>query len=101
LDVLRVPEAVAIITGLGYPTYFLVIIGVWKILGTIVILAPRMPLLKEWAYAGIVFDLTGAAASHLANGDSADKWILPLVATAITFASWALRPESRKLARAA
>jgi uncharacterized membrane protein YphA (DoxX/SURF4 family) len=96
-DALRIPEAVEIITGLGYPSYFLVIIGVWKILGALAILAPKMPLIKEWAYAGIFFDLTGAAASHVAKGDGPDKWAMPIVAIGILFASWWLRPESRKL----
>lgn len=63
-------------------------------------LAPRFPRLKEWAYAGIVFDLTGAAVSHAASGDGAAKVITPLVMVAITIASWSLRPHSRKLAAA-
>jgi uncharacterized membrane protein YphA (DoxX/SURF4 family) len=84
-------------THLGYPTYFVVILGVWKVLGGAVVVIPGLPRLKEWAYAGMVFDLTGAAASHAAMGDPAGKIITPLVITGIVMASWALRPESRKL----
>lgn len=82
---------------LGYPAYFVTLLGLWKVLGGLAILAPRLPLLKEWAYAGIAFDLTGAAFSHGAAGDPAAKVIVPLVLLGITAASWALRPASRKL----
>lgn len=97
-DLTRSPQVVEGMTHLGYPAYFATILGVWKLLGAAAVLAPRFPRLKEWAYAGIVFDLTGAAASHAASGDDAGKVITPLVLLAIAGASWALRPESRKLA---
>ncbi len=84
-------------THLGYPTYVVIILGVWKILGGIVVLGPRLPRLKEWAYAGMIFDLTGAAASHAAVSDPVDKVVAPLVIAGIVMASWYLRPESRKL----
>jgi hypothetical protein len=83
---------------LGYPLYFFAILGFWKILGAIAILVPRYPRLKEWAYAGIFFDLTGAAASVAAVGGYgayAFHVIAPLVIAGITVASWALRPPSR------
>jgi hypothetical protein len=82
---------------LGYPVYFVSLLGVWKVLGGIAILAPRLPRLKEWAYAGIAFDLTGAAFSHVAVGDPPGKAVAPLVILAIAAASWALRPASRAL----
>lgn len=82
---------------LGYPPYFVLILGTWKVLGGIVVLIPRLPRLKEWAYAGMIFDLTGAAASHAAVGDPAGKIATPLIIAGIVMASWALRPESRKL----
>lgn len=85
---------------LGYPLYFFHILGFWKILGAIAILAPRFPRLKEWAYAGIFFDLTGAAASNaVVGGYGAYGFhiIAPLILVALTVASWALRPESRKI----
>jgi hypothetical protein len=96
-DVLRIRPVIEGITHLGYPGYFCVILGVWKILGAVALLAPRFPRLKEWAYAGTVFDLTGAAASHLAVGDSAIELIAPIVLTGLTFASWALRPPARRI----
>lgn len=82
---------------LGYPAYFGVIIGVWKVLGAIAVLAPRLPRLKEWAYAGMVFDLTGAVASHAAVGDEAIKILTPLILIGAVVASWALRPGDRAL----
>jgi hypothetical protein len=78
--------------------YFFAILGVWKVLGAIAILVPRFPRLKEWAYAGIFFDLTGAAVSCAAVGGYgayAFHIIAPLVLTVLTVASWALRPQSR------
>jgi hypothetical protein len=85
---------------LGYPMYFFGILGFWKVLGAIAILVPRYPRLKEWAYAGIFFDLTGAAASCAAVGGYGAYGfhvIAPLVLTGLTVASWALRPESRTI----
>ena len=91
-------EVRAALDHLGYPLYFASILGVWKLLGVAAIVAPRVPRLKEWAYAGFVFDLTAAAASHAFVGDSAADIIAPLVFLALVVASWALRPESRRLA---
>ena len=91
------PTATATAHALGYPLYFLTILGVWKLLGAAALLAPRLPLLKEWAYAGIFFDLTGAAASHAASGDAAGKVATPLVFLLLAAASWALRPSARRL----
>ena len=85
---------------LGYPMYFFGILGFWKVLGAIAILVPRFPRLKEWAYAGIFFDLTGAAASVAAVGGYgayAFHVIAPLVIAGLAVASWALRPESRTI----
>ena len=85
---------------LNYPTYFFAILGLWKVLGTIAILVPRFPRLKEWAYAGIFFDLTGAAVSCAAVGGYGAYGfhvIAPLLLTAFTVASWALRPQSRTI----
>jgi DoxX-like family len=85
---------------LGYPMYFFAILGFWKVLGAIAILVPRFPRLKEWAYAGIFFDLTGAAASCAAVGGYGAYGfhvIAPLMITAFTVASWALRPPSRTI----
>ncbi|MFO0663995.1 MAG: DoxX family protein [Polyangiaceae bacterium] len=99
-DLSRAPEVAKGMAALGYPLYFLTILGVWKVLGALAIVAPGMPRLKEWAYAGIVFDLTGAAASHAFSGDPMGKVVTPIVILAIAAASWALRPEPRKLTSA-
>ncbi len=90
------PESVVkIMTHLGYPDYFAKIIGIWKILGAIALLAPRLPRLKEWAYAGIFFDLTGAAASHFAVKDPVSETVTPLVILGIVAASWcSVRPPA-------
>lgn len=83
---------------LGYPGYFVTILGAWQVLGGLAILAPRFARLKEWAYAGIAFDLTGAAFTHFSMGHSTGKVIVPLVILVVAAASWALRPASRTLA---
>ena len=85
---------------LRYPMYFCAILGFWKILGAIAILVPRFPRLKEWAYAGIFFDLTGAAVSVAAvgvYGAYAFHILAPLIIAGLTVASWALRPQSRTI----
>jgi hypothetical protein len=85
---------------LHYPAYFVTILGFWKVAGAIAILIPRYPRLKEWAYAGIFFDLTGAAASCAAVGGYGAYGfhiIAPLLIAVLTVASWALRPDSRKI----
>jgi uncharacterized membrane protein YphA (DoxX/SURF4 family) len=96
-DVAQPADVMKAMTDLRYPTYVATILGVWKILGSVAVLAPRLPRLKEWAYAGMLFDLTGASASHAAVGDSAGKVATPLIILGIVMASWALRPESRTL----
>jgi len=77
-DVLQIPEAVEVFKHLGYPTYLLPFIGIAKILGVVAILIPGFQRLKEWAYAGLVFDLVGALYSHLAVGDPPGSWVFPV-----------------------
>ncbi len=89
-DVISHPEAIKIFQHLGYPSYLLPFIGVAKILGVIAILAPGLPRLKEWAYAGLVFDLIGAFYSHMAVGDPVSAWIFSLIALALVTASYFL-----------
>jgi len=86
-----------VITHLGYPPYVLTILGIWKLLGGVGLFVPGLPRLKEWAYAGIFFELTGAAASWVLHGDNASELIAPLILTVLAIASWALRPPSRTL----
>ena len=92
------PFVADVLAGLGYPVYVLWIIGIWKILGAIALVVPGFPRLKEWAYAGIVFELSGAVASLAACGRTADL-IAPLFLLGLALASWALRPPSRTLGK--
>ncbi len=82
---------------LGYPPYFATILGVWKLPGAAVLLAPRLPRLKEWAYAGAFFDMSGAVASHIFSGDTVVQYLWPLFFAVCVITSWATRPESRVL----
>ena len=96
----RVPGVVDGFVRLGYPLYFVTILGFWKVAGAIAILVPRFPRLKEWAYAGIFFDLTGAAASCAAVGGYGAYGfhiIAPLIIAGFLMTSWALRPPSRTI----
>jgi uncharacterized membrane protein YphA (DoxX/SURF4 family) len=92
-----VPHFAADMAHLGYPGYFLAILGIWKLLGAAAIVAPRLARLKEWAYAGMIFDAASAAVSRLALGDGVVKIGFPLVIAAIVMLSWALRPRGRRL----
>ena len=82
---------------LGYPLYMMAILGTWKVLGSITLLAPRFPRLKEWAYAGMFFNMTGAAVSHLVVADEAWHVYYTASLAIVVLVSWALRPESRTL----
>ncbi|NIG55685.1 DoxX family protein [Chitinophaga sp. Cy-1792] len=84
-------------TELGFPVYILKLLGIWKILGTIAILVPRFPLVKEWAYAGMFFLTTGALYSHFMVHDGFDKIYPSLLLLALTLISWYFRPANRKL----
>jgi hypothetical protein len=97
-DLLRIEYVRGVFVHLGYPFYLLTILGVWKLPGAAVILAPGLPRLKEWAYAGVFFEYSGAAASHFLVHDAVGKWLGPLIFAAMTMASYALRPPERRLA---
>jgi uncharacterized membrane protein YphA (DoxX/SURF4 family) len=91
-------DMIDLVMPLGYPTYLLYIIGVWKILGVIVILLPGFKLAKEWAYAGFFFVMTGAFISHLASGDhSLQGFIGPFMQTIFVILSWYFRPGNRRI----
>ncbi|WP_136667993.1 DoxX family protein [Flavobacterium sp. H122] len=94
----QVKEVVAGFEPLGYPTYFISVIGFWKVMAIIAILLPKLPLIKEWAYAGIFFAMTGASISHIAVNDSLFHIIVPMVIAGLAIFSWYLRPADRKLA---
>ena len=91
------PPGVYGIKELGYPVYFLTIIGIWKILGVVAVLIPKFPLLKEWAYAGFFFLTTGAIFSHIGAGRSVNELLPSLLLLALTIVSWYFRPANRKL----
>jgi hypothetical protein len=103
-NVMHAEQAVAGMIRLGYPLHFMNILGVWKILGACAILAPRLPRLKEWAYAGMIFDLTGAAVAHASVRDadatmgSTGHILAPLGLALLVVVSWALRPQARTVA---
>ncbi len=91
------PPGVYGITHLGYPIYFLTILGIWKLLGVAALLIPRFPLLKEWAYAGFFFAMSGAVFSHIAVGDSINEIFPSLLLLILTVISWYFRPADRKI----
>ncbi|MEO5890316.1 MAG: DoxX family protein [Ferruginibacter sp.] len=97
-QIFHAKEMVDLVVPLGYPLYFLSIIGTWKILGVIVILIPGFKLAKEWAYAGLFFVMTGALISHLASGDTSLQGIIgPVMQTVFIILSWYFRPADRKI----
>jgi hypothetical protein len=87
---------VDMIAHLGYPAYILTILGIWKILGVVVVLIPKFPLLKEWAYAGFFFAMSGAIFSHIAVGDPLNEMLPALLLLILTMVSWYFRPANRK-----
>ena len=97
VQLISVDEEVENITQLGYPAYILTIIGVWKMLGVATVLVPKFPLIKEWAYAGFFFAMSGAIISHLASADPIKEIFPPLLLLVLTVLSWYFRPANRKL----
>ncbi|MBC9798253.1 DoxX family protein [Sinomicrobium weinanense] len=85
------------ILNLGYPSYFMSILGTWKIIGVTVLLLPRFRLFKEWAYAGFFFAMTGAVFSHLANSEGIGEITAPALFAVLAVLSWRLRPSNRKI----
>lgn len=97
VQLMKIDEEVTMMDRLGYPAYFLTIIGVWKILGVIAILIPKFPLVKEWTYAGFIFAMSGAIFSHFAVGDEAKEFFGPALLLVLSVVSWYFRPADRKL----
>ncbi len=97
VQLMRIPEGVQSVTHLGYPEYLLTILGVWKILGIVVLLVPGLPVLKEWAYAGFFFVASGAMTSHLIMRDPFGEVFPSVLLLVLTVVSWYLRPEHRRL----
>ncbi len=96
VQLLQLKEETQMMAHLGYPFYFLTLLGVWKILGVIAVLIPKFGLVKEWAYAGFFFAMSGAVFSHLAVGDGVAELFGPVLLLVLTFLSWYLRPTDRR-----
>ena len=96
MGALRLEPFLGVIRHLGYPGYFMTILGLSYVLAGLTLLAPGVPRLKEWAYAGLVFNYTGAALSHLAARDGSETLIGPIIFGILTMASWSLRPPNRR-----
>ena len=96
-DLARLPYVASLVTHLGYPSYFLGLLGVWKVLAAAALLVPRRALLKEWAYAGCFFTYSGAIVSHLATGYALSELGILVPMVVLTVVSWALRPASRRV----
>lgn len=97
VQLIKMKEEVELMNHLGYPLYILTILGVWKLLGVLAVLAPRFPIVKEWAYAGFFFAMSGAIASHAAAGDEAITFFGPTLLLVLTIVSWYFRPADRKV----
>jgi uncharacterized membrane protein YphA (DoxX/SURF4 family) len=97
VQLIKMKEEAAMMAHLGYPLYMLTLLGVWKILGAAAVLIPKFPLVKEWAYAGFFFVMSGAVFSHLAVGDGAMEFFGPVLLLILTFVSWYFRPADRKI----
>lgn len=98
-DFFQIEYVRVILAHLGYPSYIDLILGPCKLAGAIVVFLPGFPRLKEWAYAGFVFNYYGAVASHVLAGDGPARWAPPLLLLLLTIGSWALRPADRRLPR--
>lgn len=97
VQLVKMKEEVEVFTHLGYPAYLLTILAVWKFLGVAAVLMPKFPLLKEWAYAGFFFVMSGAVFSHLACGDAASEYFGPVLLLVLTVVSWYFRPADRRI----
>lgn len=97
VQLLKVKEELGLFTHLGYPGYLLTILAVWKFLGVIAVLIPKFPLVKEWAYAGFFFAMSGAAFSHIAVGNSVSELWPSVLLIILTMLSWYFRPADRRI----
>lgn len=97
VQLMKIDKEVMNFNQLGYPLYLMTLLGIWKILGVIAILFPKFPLVKEWAYAGFFFAMSGAIISHIAAGDSVKELFGPTLLLVLTVVSWYFRPAARRL----
>jgi len=100
VQLMKMKQDVDRMDDLGYPVYLLTLLGIWKILGVAVVLLPKFPILKEWAYAGFFFAMSGAAFSHIASGSPLTEIIPSLLLLVLTVVSWYFRPAGRKIVTA-
>ncbi len=100
VQLLHMKEETELFLALGYPAYFLTLLGIWKILGVVAILIPKFPLVKEWAYAGFFFAMSGAIFSHVAKGSDVIQLFGPSLLLVLTVVSWYFRPAERKVVSA-
>jgi hypothetical protein len=98
VQLIKLPEEVVNFNSIGFPIYMMTVIGAWKMLGVVAVLVPKLPLLKEWAYAGFFFAMSGAIISHIAVGHGAKEVFGPVLLLVLTVVSWYFRPADRKLA---
>jgi uncharacterized membrane protein YphA (DoxX/SURF4 family) len=96
VQLLKMKEESGFIIRMGYPEYFLPLLGAWKILGVIALLIPKFPLLKEWTYAGFFFTMSGAVYSHIVLGNPINELFPPLLLLILTLVSWYFRPADKK-----
>ena len=101
VQLMKIDEEKAMMEHLHYPVHLLTLLGIWKILGVIALLVPRFPLLKEWAYAGFFFAMSGAFISHLVVGQAFTEAVPSLILLIVTVLSWYLRPAARKISSTA
>jgi hypothetical protein len=97
VQLLKVEGEVDFVLAMGYPAYFLTLLGIWKILGVVAVLIPKFPVLKEWTYAGFFFAMSGAVFSHIVLKHSFGEIFPPILLLGLTGLSWYFRPESRKV----
>ena len=97
VQLMKNKDELANFTTLGYPAYLMTIIGVWKLLGVVAVLIPKRPLLKEWAYAGFFFVMSGAFISHIIIGDTLGRTLPALLLLVLVGISWYFRPVDRKM----
>lgn len=97
VQVMNMEAEISFIINLGYPVYFITLLGSWKLLGVVAVLVPRFPLVKEWAYAGFFFMMSGAIYSHIAAGSEASAFFGPSLLLVLTVVSWYFRPDNRRI----
>lgn len=97
VQLLQTKEEVEMFAHLGYPAYLMTLLGIWKIAGVVAVLIPKFPILKEWAYAGFFFCMSGAVFSHAVVGDGGKEFFGPVLLLMLTLVSWYFRPADRKI----